>query len=204
MSVEAKALGVDRPAGMSGNIAGMLAMAGAMSAFVVNDALVKVAAKGMPTGQILFIRGGFAALLLAIAAIAFRAYRPPLMLATSAFGWRIFGEVTATAIFIWAFVHVPFAEAQTITQFAPIALGMQPAPEIDAQVDERHQHQPHDAEDGAEAGPVPGIADGGAQGVVAEQQEEEEQGEGQPELGARLERHRSQRRRLIDRRLGHP
>ncbi len=122
MSVKAQAPAAGRQGRMSGNLAGMLAMMGAMSAFVVNDALVKVAATGMPTGQILFIRGGFAVVLLGIAALVFRALRPPRQLATSAFGWRIFGEVMATALFIWAFVHVPFAEAQTITQFAPIAV----------------------------------------------------------------------------------
>jgi drug/metabolite transporter (DMT)-like permease len=107
---------------MSGNLTGMLAMIGAQTAFVLNDAFVRAATASLPTGEILFIRGAFAWLLLAVAVIALGAARPLGSLLSQPMGWRIFGEVTATALFIWSFVHVDFAEAQTISQLTAIAV----------------------------------------------------------------------------------
>lgn len=105
---------------LAANRRGVLAMIGAMAAFVVNDALVKLATSAYPTGQVLAIRGLFAvaaALLLLRGTSGFadlKALRNPLVLARGA----LEGVIAFT--FITALAHLPLANITAILQAASL------------------------------------------------------------------------------------
>jgi drug/metabolite transporter (DMT)-like permease len=104
------------------NLRGITAMLAAMAAFVVNDAMMKLASAELPTGQLMFLRGLFvvpvlAGLAMATAAPAtLRALRHPGILA------RCFAEVAAAVLYLTALFHMPIADCTAILQFTPLAL----------------------------------------------------------------------------------
>ncbi len=106
----------------SDNLRGIGAMLAAMAAFVVNDAMMKLAAAGLPTGQVIFLRGllivpVLAALMLASATPAtLEMLRRPGILA------RCVAEVAAAVLYLSALFHMPIAECTAILQFTPLAL----------------------------------------------------------------------------------
>ena len=55
---------------MTDNLKGILAMLAASSAFVLNDAVVKLLAAELPPGEILVVRGVLATAMLAVGVIA--------------------------------------------------------------------------------------------------------------------------------------
>ena len=97
-------------------------MLAAMAAFVVNDAMMKLAATDLPTGQVIFLRGllivpVLAALMLASATPAtLEMLRRPGILA------RCVAEVAAAVLYLSALFHMPIAECTAILQFTPLAL----------------------------------------------------------------------------------
>lgn len=97
-------------------------MLGAMAAFVVNDALMKLAAAELPTGQVIFLRGLIvvpllgALLLLTATPGTLRALSRPAITARSA------AEVGAALLYFTALFHMPIAECTAILQFTPLAL----------------------------------------------------------------------------------
>ena len=105
------------------NTRGILAMLGGTTSFVVNDAFVKAAGASMPAGEIVAMRGIVSTLLLLLIALWFGAWRAPLQaLKLPAFSLRLFGEVGATVAFIVSLLHISFADANGIQQFAPLAI----------------------------------------------------------------------------------
>ena len=97
-------------------------MLAAMAAFVVNDAMMKLAAADLPTGQVIFLRGlivvpALGALMLASATPAtLGLLRRPGILARGA------AEVAAAILYLSALFHMPIAECTAILQFTPLAL----------------------------------------------------------------------------------
>ncbi len=106
----------------SDNLRGIGAMLAAMAAFVVNDAMMKLAAADLPTGQVIFLRGliivpVLAALMLASATPAtLEMLRRPGILA------RCVAEVAAAVLYLSALFHMPIADCTAILQFTPLAL----------------------------------------------------------------------------------
>ena len=106
----------------SDNLRGIGAMLAAMAAFVVNDAMMKLAAADLPTGQVIFLRGliivpVLAALMLTSATPAtLEMLRRPGILA------RCVAEVAAAVLYLSALFHMPIAECTAILQFTPLAL----------------------------------------------------------------------------------
>lgn len=106
----------------SDNLRGIGAMLAAMAAFVVNDAMMKLAATDLPTGQVIFLRGlmivpVLAALMLASATPAtLEMLRRPGILA------RCAAEVAAAILYLSALFHMPIADCTAILQFTPLAL----------------------------------------------------------------------------------
>jgi drug/metabolite transporter (DMT)-like permease len=58
------------------NARGVLSVLAASTAFVINDALVKLASAELPSGEIIFIRGALATVMLMFGVEATRARRP--------------------------------------------------------------------------------------------------------------------------------
>jgi drug/metabolite transporter (DMT)-like permease len=107
-------------AGMASNRRGVLAMVAAQGTFVINDAFVKLATAAYPTGQVLAIRGLFAALAaLALVRLLGRfsdlkAMASPLVIARGVL------EALIAFTFITALAKLPLANITAILQAATL------------------------------------------------------------------------------------
>jgi drug/metabolite transporter (DMT)-like permease len=97
-------------------------MIAAMAAFVINDALMKVAATTLPTGQVIFLRGLMAVPILGALMIAtdsrgiLGAFTHPGILS------RGVVEIAAAALYLSALFHMPIADTTAILQATPLAI----------------------------------------------------------------------------------
>lgn len=105
------------------NLAAIAAMIASQAVFTVNDALMKLAARELPGGEAIFIRGLFTiafALLLARALGGFRSW--PSREHWPLIALRNIAEIGATLLYLTALFHMPIAEATAILQFLPLAV----------------------------------------------------------------------------------
>lgn len=109
---------------LSHNLRGALFMAISMAGFTMNDALTKAVTDTLTMAQIMFIRGGFATVL--VGAIAW--HRGALALPARGFDMmvalRVSGEVFATLCFLTALAHLPLANVSAILQALPLGVTM--------------------------------------------------------------------------------
>ena len=108
---------------MSDNFRGALIMMICMSAFVLNDAFVRLAGDSLPLAQILFIRGLITTFLL----LAFAIYGGAFSISVSKKDkCRIFFRSVAEALtayfFLTAVMHMPFANVTAILQILPMTV----------------------------------------------------------------------------------
>ena len=108
---------------MSENFRGALIMMICMSAFVLNDAFVRLAGDSLPLAQILFIRGLITTALL----LAFAIYGGVFSLKVPKKDkWRIFFRSIAEALtsyfFLTAVMKMPFANVTAILQILPMTV----------------------------------------------------------------------------------
>ena len=104
------------------NARGIASMLGAMAAFAIGDAIMKLLAGRMPLGETLFVRG-----LMASAIIWFFAARtgalPDVSKMWNRFlSWRTAADVAASFFYIAALGRVPLADAGAIMQTNPLAV----------------------------------------------------------------------------------
>jgi drug/metabolite transporter (DMT)-like permease len=109
-------------AGPSGNLRGILAMIAANAILSANDACLKLASSSLPTGELIFIRNGFATLLALGVVAATGALRELPALPPRQMLWRTITDMIGTLFFIAALVRLPFADAVAIHQILPLAI----------------------------------------------------------------------------------
>jgi drug/metabolite transporter (DMT)-like permease len=102
--------------------ASIVAMVGAMGAFVVNDALVKYASQSMPGAQLIFVRG-----VMALALVLVAAWRMGTMgrIGEIARGWvaaRAVIDAAATVLFLVALFHLPISSVTAINMTSPLMI----------------------------------------------------------------------------------
>lgn len=107
---------------MTDNLRGILAVLTASSAFVVNDAVVKLLAAELPTGQILVVRGVLATAMLTAGVLALGASRPLSILFTPMMLVRLLAASGATALIVIALRELPLATVNTVLQVTPLAV----------------------------------------------------------------------------------
>lgn len=107
---------------MSDNLRGILAILASATGFVVNDALVKLATAELPTGEIIFVRGVMATLILGAATSMAGAWRSPVVLLRPAMLLRIGSAALATLCIVAALRHVPLATSTAILQVTPLVV----------------------------------------------------------------------------------
>ena len=106
----------------SDNVRGILAMVISMAAFVVADLIVKHAGRDLPIGELLFLRGFSAAILITAVAAFTGALKSAWKAISPLMALRCLGDVGANLFFFLAVVRMPFAEVSAIAQFTPLAL----------------------------------------------------------------------------------
>ena len=104
------------------NRRGIALMCLAMSAFVVNDALVKLVSQSMPSAQLIFIRGVVATALVGLAAAGLGQRVDWAQLLQAPVLWRSGIEAIGSMIYLVSLFHLPLANATAINLAAPLVL----------------------------------------------------------------------------------
>jgi drug/metabolite transporter (DMT)-like permease len=99
-------------------------MAISMAGFTMNDAISKFVGESLTMAQIMFIRGGFATLLVGTIAWHRGALRLPPGALDLMIVLRVGGEVLATLCFLTALAHLPLANVSAILQALPLGVTM--------------------------------------------------------------------------------
>ncbi len=109
---------------LNDNFKGALLMSLAMAGFTVSDAMVKLVAADLNTGQIMLIRGLMTTALILAVAWRLGALRPLRMLLDPWLGLRTVVEVIAAIAYIRALATLPLPNAAAILQALPLAVTM--------------------------------------------------------------------------------
>lgn len=104
------------------NLSGILLMVGSMAVFALEDALLKLTASALPTGQIILVNCGFGALLFGAMALARRENPFAREVWTGAPLARSLSEMASTALYITALATIPLAIASAMLQATPILI----------------------------------------------------------------------------------
>ena len=108
---------------MTDNLKGAAFMMASMAAFTLNDATVKWLAQGLPTFQVIALRGALATVLIAALAHRTGALRRPVPRGDR---WpvalRTTAEVAAFVPFVLALTHMPLANLTAILQALPLSI----------------------------------------------------------------------------------
>jgi len=99
---------------------GITAMVAAQLVFLLNDVLNKLASERLPMGEIIFIRGLLATLLVSCVVVALGLHRQLPQLWHRLVAWRVIGELGGTFFFLVAFFHMPIGNAMIIFQAVPL------------------------------------------------------------------------------------
>ena len=102
------------------NRRGILAMAGGMGCFVVNDALVKLVSESLPAAQLIFLRGLFATTLLLAISQSLGATRQLGALLDRRVVVRALFDAFATLTYLTSLFHLPIANATAINMATPL------------------------------------------------------------------------------------
>ncbi len=109
---------------LSPNLRGALFMAISMAGFTINDTFVKLASAEMNAGQIMFVRGLMASVMMLALCWKTNALRPPRLLLNRAVFGRSMGEMLGTVTFLIGLAHMDLANASAILQALPLAVTM--------------------------------------------------------------------------------
>jgi drug/metabolite transporter (DMT)-like permease len=104
------------------NRRGIIAMIAAMTLFAANDALLKLASASLPPGQIMAVRGVFAALLTATCVAALKQLTQARSLMSPVVVLRATLEATIAFLFITSVAVLPLANITAILQATPILM----------------------------------------------------------------------------------
>lgn len=101
---------------------GISAMLACCFFFIINDTMVKAVGETVPLGQILLLRGIAGTILVGLFAWRAGALKPFLPQLSGKVGWRIFGEIAATLLYLSALIRMPIANTSAIAQAAPLVI----------------------------------------------------------------------------------
>lgn len=119
------------------NARGIRFMVGAMACFIVNDGLVKVASASLPAGQLIFVRGLMACLLVFA---VMQASGVPARLGQLTRGWvagRAAIDAVATLAYLVSLFHLPLANATAINMASPLFIVALAVPLLGERVEPR-------------------------------------------------------------------
>ncbi|MEJ5991838.1 DMT family transporter [Ramlibacter sp. PS3R-8] len=102
------------------NRRGVLAMAAGMASFVANDAIVKHVSEQLPSGQLIFLRGVFATVLLLGVLGAMGLLRDIPRLWERRVVLRAFLDACATLTYLTSLFHLPIGNATAINMATPL------------------------------------------------------------------------------------
>ncbi len=101
---------------------GATLMALSQAAFTTNDTLVKLVSQHLGVGQIMFVRGVFATVLMAVLVWRLRQWPPMASLKHPAVLARVVGELGGTTFFLLALANLPLANVSAVFQSLPLVI----------------------------------------------------------------------------------
>lgn len=104
------------------NLRGIAAVSVAMAFLVTNDILMKLSNTALPLGQLLFMRGLIATVLIAIFCVSTGAHRQLWQLVKWPVAGRAFANLGSSFCYITALFHMPIANVTAIMQATPLLL----------------------------------------------------------------------------------
>jgi drug/metabolite transporter (DMT)-like permease len=107
---------------MSANLRGILAVLVASTAFVLNDALIKLVSSELPASEIIVLRGILATLMLIAGVVALGAVRPISVLFEPMMLLRVASAATATVFIVLSLRRLPLATVTVVLQVTPLAV----------------------------------------------------------------------------------
>ena len=107
---------------MSANLRGILAVLLASTAFVLNDALIKLVSDELPASEIIVVRGILATLMLIAGVVALGAVRPISILFEPMMLLRVVSAATATVFIVLSLRRLPLATVTVVLQVTPLAV----------------------------------------------------------------------------------
>ncbi len=102
------------------NLRGIVGISAANLLFLINDTMIKLASEAMQLGQILFMRGLFATILLIPICIAAGVMKHVSLLPNWSLFWRTVSEIGAAILFILALFNMPIGNINAILQVVPL------------------------------------------------------------------------------------
>ncbi|WP_421724155.1 DMT family transporter [Bauldia sp.] len=102
------------------NLRGIIGVSVCNLLFLINDTMLKVANSEMPLGQLLFVRGLFAAVLLVPFVVATGAHRQFGLIWNWPLFWRTVSEILAAILFLTALFQMPIGNINAILQVVPL------------------------------------------------------------------------------------
>ncbi|KAB2866165.1 MAG: DMT family transporter [Bauldia sp.] len=102
------------------NLRGIISIAACNLFFLINDTQVKLAGADLPLTELLFIRGLLAALILIPIVIYAGSYHAVALIRHRWVYVRLFAEICATFLFLYALLHIPIANINAILQVVPL------------------------------------------------------------------------------------
>ncbi|RUM99589.1 DMT family transporter [Pseudaminobacter arsenicus] len=109
---------------LSHNQRGALFMVVSMAGFTTNDALIKITTADLNAGQLMFVRGLFATILITLIAWHRGALKVPRFALHPLVWLRALCEIGGTVFFIAALQHLPIANVSAVLQAVPLAVTM--------------------------------------------------------------------------------
>jgi len=107
---------------MTDNLRGILAVLTASTAFVINDAVVKLVSQELPSGELIIVRGVLATGMLVVGVVAMGATRPLGVLFSPLMLLRIGSAAGATTCIVLSLRYLPLATVTTVLQVTPLAV----------------------------------------------------------------------------------
>ncbi len=107
---------------MSDNVRGILAILLSGTAFVFNDALMKLISATLPAGQTLFLRGALATVFIIVAMVRLRQWLPLGMLAEPTIAARSLTTAVAAMFIVLSLQRWPLSTVNAVIQVAPLCV----------------------------------------------------------------------------------
>lgn len=105
---------------LAANRRGIVFMSAAMSVFIVNDTLIKIASESMPASQVIGLRGMMAAVWIGAVLLATTPVRELRWLGEPRVLGRCLLDIAGTFTYLWALFALPIATATAVNMATPI------------------------------------------------------------------------------------
>lgn len=120
------------------NLRGIRLMLLSMACFIVNDALVKFVSQSLPAGQLIFLRGAMASVLVLATMRTTGVPLRPSQLMRGVVPLRSAIDALATLVYLSSLFHLPIANATAINMATPLVITLLAVVWLRARVSVRH------------------------------------------------------------------